>query len=107
LIAWIPEPPGPPARYTIGNPGLLPVAGSRTYLIVIMRLSVAARFSGTTNAPLNASTRSLFQVSNTNASSFDAMVGCAMLWMAPVASASVARSIARGFLKQPPIGLNR
>jgi len=52
------------------------VAASRTYLIAIMRLPLALRFSGTVKEPLNASTLCLLRVSNTNFSSPAAAAGC-------------------------------
>src|SRR3546814_12514262 len=54
--ALMPEPPGPPARYTMGEPGFGLVDGKRTKCKVNVAPSGSACCCGTSNLPRSAST---------------------------------------------------
>src|SRR5215217_3627421 len=60
----MPEPPGPPARYTIGGPGFFAVLLKRTKASSMRLLSGLERFSGTRSVPNSASTFSFLSFSN-------------------------------------------
>src|SRR5829696_8160182 len=64
LAVPMPDPPGPPARYTIGGPGFLAVLLKRTKASSIKLLSGSERFSGTNKVPNSASVFSFLLVSN-------------------------------------------